>query len=233
MRINKKLFILSSITFFILAGTIYASSSQFLSQAQKFINANCSKKKILDQTALLCYLFNKVQEQDVTLTNHETKISNLETTITPMPGQIATIQSHQGQDEQQFTILNQQVQALSAKIDVAPTPISWDIRGNYTLQFLTFGESPTAEAVNIITFDTNTGQFSGTGNISSIPTTISGVLNGSQFNLHIQWEINGNIVAQDITGSIAPDGTLWGIGKYSSGAAFFNVYTFSGAATKK
>jgi hypothetical protein len=63
----------------------YASSAQFFTQAQQFINQNCNKKTLADQTALLCYLFNKSQEQD-------TAITNINTTISPVPSEIADLQ---------------------------------------------------------------------------------------------------------------------------------------------
>ncbi|MGZ3948528.1 MAG: hypothetical protein ACXVKK_10450 [Flavisolibacter sp.] len=85
MKLNKKLLILTNIAFFILAGTVYASSSQFLSQSQKYINTNCSKKQLDNETALLCYLFNKVQE-------HDTSIANINTTISPIPSEITDLQ---------------------------------------------------------------------------------------------------------------------------------------------
>ena len=62
-----------------LAAAAYASSAGFLTQAQKYINQNCSKKKLPDQTALLCYLFEKSQEQDTNLTNAHNDIQSLKT----------------------------------------------------------------------------------------------------------------------------------------------------------
>src|SRR5258708_4349149 len=72
--------------FFFLAGVAFASSSQFLSQAQKYIDANCGNKKISDQVALFCYLFNKVQE-------HDTAIANINSTVSPIPSQISDLQN--------------------------------------------------------------------------------------------------------------------------------------------
>ncbi len=83
---KTKYLLLTTLAFFALAVPVFASSSSFLSQAQKYINDKCSKKKIQDQTALLCYLFNKSQEQDTALTA-------INTTLSPIPTQIASLQA--------------------------------------------------------------------------------------------------------------------------------------------
>lgn len=71
---------------FISTGIAFASSSTFFTQAQKFINQNCNKKFFADQTALLCYLFDKSQEQD-------TKLAAINATLSPIPSQIASLQA--------------------------------------------------------------------------------------------------------------------------------------------
>ena len=86
MRINKGLLLLTSLAFVMLASTAYASSSNFLTQAQKYIKQNCSNKNLTNQTALLCYLFNKSQEQDAS-------IASLSATLSPIPGQITNLQN--------------------------------------------------------------------------------------------------------------------------------------------
>src|SRR5260221_810490 len=101
MKLNKKYLLPIGFLFFFLAGIALASSTQFLSQAQQYINDNCGKKNISDQTALLCYLFNKVQE-------HDASIAQINTTLSPIPEQINT--------------LSNQVASLSASITPIPTP---------------------------------------------------------------------------------------------------------------
>src|SRR6266566_2303819 len=93
MKIHKRLLIVTSLAFFLLAATAYASSSDFLTQAQKYINQNCSKKDITNETALLCYLFNKSQEQD-------TSIASLSATLSPIPSEINNLKNHQTQTDQ-------------------------------------------------------------------------------------------------------------------------------------
>ena len=72
---KTKYLLLTTLVFLALAVPVFASSSTFLSQAQKYINANCSRKKIQDQTALFCYLFNKSQEQDAGIAAINTTLS--------------------------------------------------------------------------------------------------------------------------------------------------------------
>jgi len=100
MKIHKRLFIVTSLTFFLLAAAAYAASSDFLSQAQKYINQNCSRKRLTDQTALLCYLFDKSQEQDTTLANANKDIQSLKTltasqssTINQLQQEISNLQN--------------------------------------------------------------------------------------------------------------------------------------------
>src|SRR6266700_6170962 len=102
MRINKKILLITSGAFFMLAATAYASSSGFLTQAQNYINANCSKNKIPDQTALICYLFNKVQE-------HDTSIANINTTLSQIPSQVTDLQNR--------------VSKLESEINTTPVPL--------------------------------------------------------------------------------------------------------------
>jgi|GEM_PF-4931504 len=79
MKINKRLLTLTSLAFFLLAATAYAASADFLTQAQKYINQNCGKNKLVDEKALLCYLFYKSQEQETDLTNANKDIQSLKT----------------------------------------------------------------------------------------------------------------------------------------------------------
>ena len=84
MKLRKKYFFIAGLSIFLFTGVAYASSQNFLTQAQKYINENCGKKLISNQTALLCYLFNKAQEQD-------TGISTINATISPIPGEISDL----------------------------------------------------------------------------------------------------------------------------------------------
>jgi len=88
MKPHTKYVVLAGLSLFLFVsgGIAFASSSQYLTQAQKFINQNCSKKLVADQTALLCYLFNKSQEQD-------TKLATMNATLSPVPSQIASLQA--------------------------------------------------------------------------------------------------------------------------------------------
>src|SRR5438067_9337165 len=100
MKLHKKYFLPFGFLFFFAVGIAFASSAQFLPQVQKFINTNCSKKKIPDETSVLCYLFAKTQEQDGV-------IAKINATISPVPQQITTVQNNQNQDEKLLSSLNQ------------------------------------------------------------------------------------------------------------------------------
>src|SRR6266700_440939 len=110
MKHNKKLLILAAIAFFTLAGTTLASSSTFLTQAQKYINQHCDKKNITNQTALLCYLFNKSQEQDANITA-------INSTLSPIPDKITTLQNQQVQLAQNETLLQASISTIAASIN--------------------------------------------------------------------------------------------------------------------
>lgn len=156
------------------------------------------------------------------------RVSNLEATVTPIPGQVINLQNHQSQDETQLTNLSQQVQALSATISAAPNPTSWDITGTYTLQFSLITQSPLSQTVTITVIDPTTGNFTGSGSMNGSLFPISGIVDGAQFILHTQ--LSGSSV--DVDGSIAPDGKLWGVSAGVSGHSFV-MTTLSGAATKE
>jgi hypothetical protein len=124
MRINKTLVLFSSIIFFTLAATAYASSPTFLSQAEKYITANCGKKKLDNQRALLCYLFDKSQEQDAA-------IAALNTTLSPIPSEITSLNTTQASQASQISslqsgtgkavhVLDAKQQDLGILIDASP-----------------------------------------------------------------------------------------------------------------
>ena len=108
MKFHKKYLVPIGFLFFFLAGITFANSSQFLSQAQKYVNDNCTKKKLDNQTALFCYLFNKVQE-------HDTAISNINATISPMPSEISDLQKR-------VSALETQIPKQTATPTLSPTP---------------------------------------------------------------------------------------------------------------
>lgn len=108
---NKKLTVLSVAfaAFLLLAVPTYAvlNSSQFVSQAQDFINDNCGKKHIDGETSLLCYLFFKTGELN-------TKITNIQNTVTGL----ATTDASQSAE---ITSLEERVASLEAKL-FSPSP---------------------------------------------------------------------------------------------------------------
>lgn len=112
MKPQRKYFLTAGLLLFLFASTgiAFASSSTFFTQAQKYINQNCNKKFFPDQTALLCYLFNKSQEQD-------TSITNINATLSPIPTQIQNLQNQQGQLSQNITSLQSSTSALAASIE--------------------------------------------------------------------------------------------------------------------
>ena len=129
MRLRKKYLLPLGFLFFFLAGIAFASSSQFLTQAQKYIDDNCGKKNISDQTALLCYLFNTSQE-------HDTSIANINATISPIPSEITDLQNRVSALETQiptptpapktFTFFNGTISTSGA---TSPT---FDTQGGYS-----------------------------------------------------------------------------------------------------
>ena len=77
---KKSIFIAFFFTFLFVVPLVFAATSaDFQTKAQKYIDNNCDKKKLTNQKSLLCYLFYKSQEQEATLAQHETRITDLET----------------------------------------------------------------------------------------------------------------------------------------------------------
>ncbi len=63
MKFNKKILLGLTLTLLLSAGVVYAaSSSDYLTKAQQYINANCDKANLSEKTSLDCYLFKKINE---------------------------------------------------------------------------------------------------------------------------------------------------------------------------
>ncbi|GEM_PF-5350614 len=87
----------------LIAPVVYASTSiDFLPKAQKYINNTCGIKHLASDQSLFCYLFYKVQE-------HDTSISNINNTISPIPSKITDLQNR--------------VSKLESEINTTPPPI--------------------------------------------------------------------------------------------------------------
>jgi hypothetical protein len=89
---RKPVIVLSAIVVsFLVAIPAYAvlNSSGFLTNAQSYIDGNCSNPGLDNQTSLLCYLFSKSGEQDSKIADLEQRLNNLEATpppaLTPTP----------------------------------------------------------------------------------------------------------------------------------------------------
>ncbi len=76
MKIKGIILVLLALLVFV--PTVLASSSTFFTQAKKYIDRNCSKDDISNQVALLCYLFEKSNEADKSLTNLGSRVDKLE-----------------------------------------------------------------------------------------------------------------------------------------------------------
>ncbi len=132
MRINKRLLIFTSVAFLALAATAYASSSNFFAQAQKYIDQKCNQKTITNQTALLCYLFNKSQEQDATIASLSAtlspipgQIANIQATLTPIPGQIAAVNTTLSPIPSEINDLKKKIQDLQNNQPPQPTDFTF------------------------------------------------------------------------------------------------------------
>ena len=108
MKVVVKYFSVVLIFFFLIVGIAYASSSTYLSQAQRYITLVC-RNRVGDQTALFCYLFNKVQEQDTAIAGINTKLSPIPSQITDLQNTVASYSSTLSSfDKRISTLENQQ-----------------------------------------------------------------------------------------------------------------------------
>lgn len=88
MRTNKKFisFILAIFVLFVVVLPAYAlTSSDFLSQAQQWVDRHCSRARVSNETALLCYLFAKTSETDAAIADLQQRVAALENPPTPSP----------------------------------------------------------------------------------------------------------------------------------------------------
>lgn len=76
--VGKLKLIVPVILLLVIPLSVYALSSTYLPKAQKFIDGNCFKPSISNQTALLCYLFERDKEQETTISSHTNRLNSLE-----------------------------------------------------------------------------------------------------------------------------------------------------------
>lgn len=86
IKINKKLLFGLTATLLISTSVVYAaSSSDYFTKAKKYIDNNCAKSSLSNETSLNCYLFYKVMELEIKINSNTSRISALETVPTPTP----------------------------------------------------------------------------------------------------------------------------------------------------
>ena len=86
MKIRKKLVFGITLSLFLFATTVYAAtSSDYLTKAQNYIDDNCAKAKISNQISLNCYLFYKIAELETKVDSNTSRIIVLENAPSPAP----------------------------------------------------------------------------------------------------------------------------------------------------
>lgn len=99
----KKVFLVLPLLFLILVPAVFAaSSSDYLSKAQKYINANCSGRNISNQNSLFCFLFYKTGELSVKTDNNTSEINLLKQ-------KVQALEQNQVKSPQSFQFFNGQV----------------------------------------------------------------------------------------------------------------------------
>lgn len=78
VRLSKLQLFISFLIALVVPTIVFSASSDFLNQASKYIDNNCSKSSISNQIALLCYLFEKDKEQDTVISSNTDRVANLE-----------------------------------------------------------------------------------------------------------------------------------------------------------
>ncbi len=86
IKINKKLLLGFSLIFLFFTSIVYAASStDFYAKAKKYIDNNCSKVSLSNETSLNCYLFYKAVELETKINSNTSRINALESVPTPTP----------------------------------------------------------------------------------------------------------------------------------------------------
>ncbi len=204
MKIHKRLFIVTSLAFFLLTVAVYAASSDFLPQAQKYINQNCSRKKLTDQTAILCYLFEKSQEQDTTLTNANKDVQSLKTLTASQSSTINQLQ-------QEIANMQSPTPTPTATPTNTPTPTPTPDTNTNTIK-LTVQLTGTNE-------DIVHGEYSVTYNITN-PSNLLATLDGLSFG-GIQYDVTSALTqiqpgqSMQFGANLTNPGTIWHTGANS------------------
>lgn len=89
---NIKRGLLILVLFLIIASPVIAASSDFFDEATKYIDKTCTKPNVKNQNSVLCYLFEKSNEQQNKIDEFEQRIQDLENALaTPSPSPSPTI----------------------------------------------------------------------------------------------------------------------------------------------
>ncbi len=184
-----------------LAAAAYASSAGFLTQAQKYINQNCSKKKLPDQTALLCYLFEKSQEQDTNLTNAHNDIQSLKTLTASQSSTINQLQ-------QEIMNLQNPTQTPTATPTNTPTPTPTPDTSTNTIKITAQLTGTNEDIVH--------GEYSLTYNLTN-PSSQPATLDGLSFS-DIKYDVTSALTqiqsgqSMQFVTDLSNPGTIWHTG---------------------
>jgi|SRR3989344_123408 len=94
MKINKKLVFGITLSLFLFATTVYAvSSADFFTKGKKYIDNNCSKPSISNQTSLNCYLFYKLGEIETLVNSNTSRLSDSEADINDLKSRVTELEN--------------------------------------------------------------------------------------------------------------------------------------------
>jgi len=90
MRFDLRRILLLVILGLIFVTPIYAASSTYLPKAQKYYSQQCSKKIISNDTSLLCYVFDKVNELSAVVTTLNSRVGSVESDTAVLSEKVAS-----------------------------------------------------------------------------------------------------------------------------------------------
>ena len=120
---NKSLviFIIAIIHFFTCSVPVFAASSNFLSKDQRYYDQNCNRRNISNETSLQCYVFDKVNEAQISLNSLTGRVTNVENKNTTQDKQILDLQTKNASQDAEIQILMDKIEELGEATPVILT----------------------------------------------------------------------------------------------------------------
>lgn len=109
MHKGIKSFVLALILIVIFTVPVFAASSTFFNQAKNYYNRYCKLRRIPDNIAIQCFVFDKVEELDSAISSLSLRITNTENINSAQDQQILDLQNKNASQDAEITDLRNQL----------------------------------------------------------------------------------------------------------------------------